>query len=315
MSTTSHRSVSRTSGAPRKQRRTELSEMVTQRARETEALVASIRVHKAEVAAALRERLAPALRPGESLPDHELTLELAGRSVELAFDRLEELDERHRRAKAERAHFAGELERVAKQELYPRAVSVRRQIDDALGREAGSELHTFTGKTPRVTARLKAHVERAVSRLGGRRRELPATQDPGQPVDRAGWKRRLEAPLRALDEADEQLVRWTAELNAAGDRRQQAMQQFDAVYNEALHLAEAAYLMAGIGEKMIKSLRSGACRRRLARRARQKREARAGGQDAGPAPSEARPAATARRPAAGVVTAVSRWFRRLRGSG
>ncbi len=94
--------------------------------------------------------------------------------MQLAFDRLDELDDRHFVAKAQRAFLAGEVDRLAKQELYPQAVDVRRQIDAAFGREAGCDIHTFTGRTPRSAARLQQHAERAVSRLGNKARELPA---------------------------------------------------------------------------------------------------------------------------------------------
>ncbi len=179
MSIRSHK----TARARGRRKRTELSEMVTRRARDTAALVASIRVHKADVGAALGRRFVPALRDGETAPDHELSLELAGRSVQLAFDRLDELDDRHYLAKAHRAHLAREVDRVAKQELYPQAVDVRRQIDAAFGREAGCDLHSFTGRTPRSAERLRQHVERAVSRLGNPHRVLPAAQTmAGEPV-------------------------------------------------------------------------------------------------------------------------------------
>ncbi len=148
MSTTKPtKSLARASGAKRRRRRkrTELSEMVTRRAGETAALLAAVRVHKAEVGAGVRERFAPTLRDGEAMPDHELSLELAGRSVELAFERLDELDNRHRMAKGRRAEIAGEADRIAKEELYPVAVAARRRIDEAFGRRSGAELHTFTG--------------------------------------------------------------------------------------------------------------------------------------------------------------------------
>ncbi len=288
-----------------KRKRTILAEMVTRRARDTAALLASIRIHKAQVAAALGERFTPALRQGETVPDLELTLELAGRSVELAFDRLDQLDDRHFLAKADRAHLARELAHVAKQELYPEAVAVRRQIDAAFGREAGSDLHTFTGKTPRTPARLQKHIERAVARLANPNRVLPPKTVAGEPVDREGWRRRLDGPLRALAVVDDHLTRRKVELAALSGQRKQAMQHYDAVYAEAFRLVEAAFLMAGIGDRMVKSLRSYTERRRLARWARKKRAAR----DAAPA-AVGEGEAPARRPSLGAVAAVSGWLKR-----
>ncbi len=282
--------------------RTVLSEMVTRRARDTAALLASIRVHKRGAAAVLDQRFAPALRAGEALPDHALTLELTGRSVQLAFDRLDALDDRHFLTKANRAHLARELDRLGRQQLYPEAVAVRRQIDAAFGRQAGSDLHTFVGKTPRTPSRLQKHVERAVSRLGNPHRELPVKIVDGEPVDRQGWQRRLETPLRKLAAVDVDLSRAKAELNSVSGRRQQAMEHFDAVYREAFRLVEATFLMAGISKKMTKSLRSTAERRRLARWAKKKRQARA-------ASAAGNAELQASRPAR-LVVAVSDWLKR-----
>ncbi len=318
MSTSSGRSSpSRTSGTIRRRKQpTKLSEMVTRRAREAAALATSIRVHKTEVAAGLSDWLAPALRDGQAVPDHELTLALAGRSVQLAFDRLDELDDRHDFKKAERAHQAREADRLAKQELYPHAVAVRRQIDAAYGRKAGSHLHTFTGRIPRTPIRLKQHVERAVSRLGDPNRPRPPRlQAASEPVDHESFKRRLEGPLRHLARAEDNLSRLKAEVDAVAIDRDRAMRRFDAVYAEAFHLVEAAFKMAGLSDNIVKSLRSLRERRRLAHWARRKRQARANHQAPAPAPirhAEPPPAEKLRRKSEGAVAAVSRWLKRSR---
>ncbi len=284
--------------------------MVTQRARDTAALVASIGVCKAEAAAVLEQRFATALRADETMPDYLLALELAGRSVQSAFDRLDELDDRHQQAKAERGGQAREVDRVAKRELYPQAVDVRRQIDAAFGREAGADLHTFTGRTPRTPSRLREHAERAVSRLGDPRRELPALlPGAGEPVDREIWKQRLEGPLGELIAADERLGRLQSELNAISGRRQQAMERFDAVYAESLRFVEATLAMAGLQGQRLKSLRPRYLRRRLALWARKKREARA--RRSAPSTAGATPARDpGSRP--GVLAALSKWLKQRR---
>ncbi len=85
------KSLSRAAGAKRRRqrKRSELAEMVTRGAGEPAALLAAVRVHKAEVAAGARERFAPTLRDGEAMGDLEPAPNLAGRSVELAFERLD----------------------------------------------------------------------------------------------------------------------------------------------------------------------------------------------------------------------------------
>ena len=168
------------------------------------------------------------------------------------------------------------MQRLAREELYPEAVSVRRWIDAALGRKDGATLHTFTGKTPRNAEPLKLHVERAVKRLANPKHRLPARKTFGEGVDYEAWRRRLEAPYRKLAEADQLRREKERQVTNLGRDRKEAMEEFDAVYAEALRYAEAALRMAGLPEKSIRGLRPYYQRRRLSKSARKKRQARAG---------------------------------------
>ena len=134
--------------------RTVLSEMVTRRARDTAALVASVRVHKAEVAAALGSRWMPALRQDEAMPDHELTLDLAGRSVQAAFDRLDELDDRHHFAKASCAHEGREVDRLAT--VVGGRLRRRLELADAMARALTAVSGRFRGVAPSLASRMGA---------------------------------------------------------------------------------------------------------------------------------------------------------------
>ena len=71
------------------------SKRVVRAARDARSLASSIEVHKAAVAAGVVERLAPELAAGEAMPDHALTLELVGRSVESALERLKASERRY----------------------------------------------------------------------------------------------------------------------------------------------------------------------------------------------------------------------------
>ncbi len=303
-------------------KRTVLPETVIRRARDTSALVSSIQVHKADVAAAIERRFSPALRDGETQPDHQLTLELAGRSVQLACDRLEDLDHAYFSARGDRILLTAEVDRVVKKELYPKFVEVRRQINAAYGRKAASELHTVTGRTPRTAALLKLHTKSAIISLG-QSNSAPSSRHiiAGEPVDHETWKRRLEKPYAKLTDLERQLSRRRAEVNTLSHRREQAKEHFDAVYAETYGLVKAAFLLAGAGQQTIKSLHPYMRRRRMASRARKEREARAaapasaGGAETPPAetpPAEAPPTEERRRTFKGAVATAWGWLKKSR---
>ncbi|MCP3963924.1 MAG: hypothetical protein GY719_39310 [bacterium] len=300
----------------RKRRRDAVSRMLTHRQKDMLELVASIRSYKGRVAEALRESLAPGLREGETLPDHEISLELIGRSVERAFDRLMKLDDEYDETKNQLTATRREVKRLVRKELYPQAVSVRRAIDSAFGKPRGALIHTFTGRTPRVPDRLTTHVQRALTRLRDPKRELPATRLPGELVDREGWIRRLDKPLRELVDAKKLRGRLESEVESLHLWRQRTMNEFDTEFAEALAHVESTFRLAGLGDQLIKNLRPYYRRRRLRKRARQKRAARA---DRKVTPLQVVPAATtetsdtpaedAHRPSEGAVANVSKWLK------
>ncbi|MEM7581787.1 MAG: hypothetical protein AAF560_00280 [Acidobacteriota bacterium] len=248
--------------------------MVTQRIRQRDALVSSIQVFSDDVATALEARFIPALRTGETIPDHRQTLRLAARSIDQACDELVELDEQHASAISEQDHLGAEVEWTSKKELYPQASGVRRAINAAVGFETGFKLHSFSGPTPRATAPLRQQVSETIRRLGDVDSRLLIAR-PGEIVDVDHWLERLSEPFRRLASLDHQLVEATERLASLSHERETAMSHFDRLYANTLQLVTALFRFAGLSDRVIRKLRPYVQRRRLSREARQKRRARA----------------------------------------
>ena len=141
--------------APRKR---QLSVMVIHRIQDTMAVVSAIESNKAILGAKLAERYGRGLRNGETSPDWILALELTGRDVIAALKRLIELDDRVDRAAVEHEELRLKRDRLVRDDLYPRAVTVRGSIVLAFGREEGGNIHFMKGRTPRKADALERQV-------------------------------------------------------------------------------------------------------------------------------------------------------------
>lgn len=242
----------------------------------TRALRASIEVYKDDVAAKVGERLAPELADGEVLPDHALSLELVGRSVERQLEHLRASERRYIEAQTRCAATRRESKEVARDEVYGQVVGVRRLIDSQFGKEAGFEIHRMKGKTLRKPRRLHVQVDELVHALGAET-PLPEPLLEGLKVDRKVWLKQIEPGYRRLSAVLEELLHLELETQRTRIEKDAALDAFDAAYGDALRLMQATLAFAGCSPGMLKSLRAYVQRRLLARRAREKRQARAGG--------------------------------------
>lgn len=253
-----------------------LSVMVIHRCEDSMELWLSVESYKGRLAAAIRERYAPRLRPGEELPDYVLALELTVRDVQAALAHLIRLDDGLAVAAAQYGTLRREQDRLVREELYPRAVSVRGAIDLAFGREMGAWLHGMKGRTRRRASALRIQLQPTVARLTDPELELPPPRNPHAHVDRKGWVRKLKAPYKKLVKLDGEVVRRRDHLlpGLVADKNA-AIKAFDAAYGDALRVVTAAFAAARFDARLIENLRPSYQRRRLARQAEQKRQARA----------------------------------------
>ncbi|MCP5111326.1 MAG: hypothetical protein GY953_10880, partial [bacterium] len=150
------------------------SKAFIERTRDTSALRSSVEVYKERVAAGLGERLAPELAEGEVMPDFGLSLELVARSVESALERLRVAETEYLDRAQDRVVTRRESDKLARRELHPRVVAVRRLIESQCGRNEGRQVHGMRGRTLRKPGRLHAQMQHLVWALEDGRGELPA---------------------------------------------------------------------------------------------------------------------------------------------
>lgn len=255
------------------------SKRVLDRIKAAGKLVGAIDAQKARVAAGVKTRLADVLRAGETAPDLTLTLELTGRSVEAAIDLLARADAAYCRRGNERQMLNEACILVARDEVYPELVDVRRCIETRFGREAGRNLHRMQGNTLRKPKRQHPQLEKLVGMLrqleekGG----LPPAVRPGPVGELRGWLRQLEPGYRKLTEMLAELDDRARLEEALRKDRDFELESFDVVYGEALAFVRAAFQLGGLGTKVIWALLPPVQRRRLKGKARRESEARAEG--------------------------------------
>ena len=249
-----------------------------QRAADAEALKSSIKVFKERVTEGLSERLTPELAEGEALPDFGLSLELVGRSVESALERLRLAELDYLELGVRCAMVRRKSDQLARQEVYPRVVSVRRLIEGQFGKEDGRRIHGMAGKTRRKPRRLHGQLMYLVWALGSASRgELPEPLFKCVTAKREEWLREIKPGYEQLTELLDELVQLEVGEQSAQIDKNAAMQAFDDAYGEARRLVEANFIFAGLGNRLTRWLRSNVHRRLLIREARRKREARAEG--------------------------------------
>jgi hypothetical protein len=241
--------------------------------------VGAIESHKAAVAAGVQAKLVPVLRDGETAPDLTLALELTGRSVDAAADALARADRLYCRRGDQRRLLQEACVLVARDEIYPELVDVRRSIEMRFGREAGRGLHRMKGNTRRKPRRQYPQLQKLVVALRESKKEgvLPPPIRPGPSRELEGWLGQLEPGYEKMTEMlDELEGRERIEESLRKDRDYE-LEVFDDVYAEALPFVRSAFKLGGRSEKVIRALRPVVLRRRLKRKARRESEARAEG--------------------------------------
>ncbi len=253
------------------------SKAFIERTRDTAALRSSVDVYKEKVATGLGQRLAPELAEGEVLPDFGLSLELLARSVESALERLRVAETEYLDRATDSAVTRRKSEKLARGELHPRVVAVRRLIESQCGRKEGRQIHGMKGRTLRKPGRLHDQMRHLAWALEAGRGELPAPLLESVASKREQWLGEIKPGYQRLTRLIEEQARLQARENLAQVEKDQAIEEFDAAYGEGRRLLAANFSFAGLADKLTRLLRSYVHRRLLAREAGRKREARAEG--------------------------------------
>ena len=210
------------------------------------------------------------------MPDQTLALELAVRSVETAIDLLVRADHAYTAQATKRWLLNEECVAVARNEVYPELVDVRRALDTRFGRDFGGKIHRIEGHTCRKPKRLFPQLARVVMALKYRRK-FPDPVRPGPPGEREHWLQQLKPghkKLKAMLKELQQREIWEVALRQDRDFE---LESFDLTYGESLAFVRSVFQLSGQGQKIIWGLLPTVRRRRLKRKARQEGEARAEG--------------------------------------
>lgn len=125
------------------------SDRVLFRSKAVASLRSSVDTLKERVADGFRARLEDGLRDGEAVPDPTLALELAVRRAETALEALQKADHVYCGQSIDRRTLSEACDHVAREEVQPELVEVRRAIDARYGREAAHRIHRMEGNTRR----------------------------------------------------------------------------------------------------------------------------------------------------------------------
>ncbi len=252
-----------------------LSTMVIHRIEDAMDLVSSLKSYREKLAVRLAERYSGRLRPDETPPDYVQVLELAVRDVRATLDLLSKLDDEVAFARTDQLSRQTARSKLVREELYPRAVVVRGEIDLAFGRRKGGWLHGMKGRTRRSPPALEMQLRRAVNRLADGEREPPPPKNRHAAVDRDRWLRQLQPLYLQLVELNKKIDLGKHAVPALTSEKNAAMVAFDRSYRDALRLAKATFAAAGLDGTLIKNLKPYYQRRRMSAQARKKRRDRA----------------------------------------
>lgn len=237
----------------------------------------AIESNEALAAEGFRRRFTAELRAGEEVPDQALALELAGRSVMRALEELNQADKTYSGQCTRRHALNKACISVAREEVYPELVDVRRLMDAKFGRHKARFFHRIEGRTRRKPLALYPQLDRLVDLLENPKQAMPKPRRPGVKIDRQGWLDQLKPGYLKLKAMLEQLEQEEKREKHLRDDRDWQLESFDVVYAEALAFVRSVFCLAGISEREIWHLLPDVQRRRLRGKARQEREARAEG--------------------------------------
>lgn len=259
-----------------KKGRVDMSKRVTDRIKEAIDIRSAVDSQRKYDPEGFQQRFKNELREGEELPDMMMALEVVARSVERERDALMKADAAYCRQAARRLSLYEACVYVARWEVYPEVVEVRREIDGRYGRQAGRRVHGLTGHTMRKPKRLLPQLEHMLLALE-QRRGLPDPKTPGPPGELDRWRTRLEPLYEKLAQMMDELQTAEYHEQALRNDRDYELDSFDITYGQALAFLRATFTLSGSPQKVIQNVPPDVRRRRLKKKARNERQARAEG--------------------------------------
>lgn len=234
---------------------------VIEREKMVRAVLAALRTHQAEVAAAVKSVLAPHLAQGEKMPDVGLLIELAGRYVESEQANLHEKSEAHERELGDDAVPREQRDRAAAA-VSGDLVDLRAAVETVYG-TVGLKGLGVDAPVPEDPTTLAKMAEHASAALKDKNVVLPPPRRASLKLDRLQFARELDAELPKLAQALEDVAREEREAEATLAAKWTALDRVDRARVRAGGLMAALCALGGLDE-LATRVRPGASARRSA---------------------------------------------------
>jgi hypothetical protein len=219
------------------------SKQVTDRSKSALAVISAGRTHNSEVAAALKELLAPELQKGETLPDVELLIELAARSLHKTEKAMVAADDAHARELADDA-----APREARDEtatlLSDELIELREWVIGLYGPGA-LERFGFSGPTPADPVALQAFARGVIASLQDKSKPMPKSRRKGVKWDQAETIARLEALTSKMESHLQKVAKEVREGQATQQAKNDAITTYDERFSRVATFFVGLFRLAG----------------------------------------------------------------------
>ncbi len=218
--------------------------MIVDRRSDARLLAGTARELSVDAAPDLAQRLAPLLRPGETLPDFAFVFELVARDLEEASASLTSKDK----------GFKDELDRggsvrlrrdKAAQAVREALARIRSAVDGVYGKKTAIKVLTFDGRTGNRPELLLLKAQRVLQRLEDETFDLPGAQVPGFALDTRPWRDLLAGPAAELEAALTELSRGHGKKASRVAGKQLSLKEFDRLHQCSARLFHYLLKYAG----------------------------------------------------------------------
>lgn len=219
------------------------SKQVTDRSKSALAVAAAGRTHAADVATALSDLFSPQLEQGESMPDIELLIKLAARTLDVADKNMVAADEAHIRELADDAP-SRDARYESADGLSDELVELREWLAGLYGAKS-LERFGFAGPTPADPVALSRFAGSVVTALQDQKTPWPKPRQSGLNWDPSDTIARIESKRAELDKHIEDVAREVREGQATQRTKNDAIAAYDERFGRVATFLVGIFRLAG----------------------------------------------------------------------
>jgi hypothetical protein len=231
------------------------SKQVTDREKSSHAVAAAASTHAAAVGEALARELSPHLKPGETMPNVALLVQLLGRKVRADHATLAAADTAHETELSD-----DDAPRQARDEAVEKVrailVDLRSGVDSAYGL-AGLAVLGLKGETASDPTSVAGAADAALGALQDPKRKLPKARRAGNKLDRGAYVDELKAELPDLRKALVKVAKEEREEEATQLAKDEALAANDRSFSRGAAAIAALAAVGGLDDLADKVKPSG----------------------------------------------------------